>query len=89
MTIEEWVRTQIDLRATVSIRLGQSQDGTSASLMTWSDKRRGTWFWDVLGDRVRLIEFIDDEPNPARICGLCLKRYDAHTEDYDCIFQAN
>lgn len=89
MTIEDWIRSQIDLRANISARLGQAQDGTSASLMTWSDKKSGTWFWDVKGESVRLIEFMGEEPNPARICGRCNKRYDQHDDDHACEFVAN
>lgn len=86
MTFEDWIRTQIDARAAVSMRLGQSQDGTSASIMTWSDKRPGTWFWDVQGERVTLIEFMDADPNPAAICRKCNKRRDRHEADGDCTF---
>lgn len=86
MTFEDWIRTQIDARAAVSMRLGQSEDGASASLMTWSDKRPGTWFWDVRGGHVALIEFIGDEPNPAAICTRCKLRRDRHDPDYGCKF---
>lgn len=86
MTLEAWIRTQIEARACVSMSLGQAQDGTSASMMTWSDKRFGTWFWDVVGERVTLIEFVDAGPNPAEICTRCLKRYDHHEPDGDCNF---
>lgn len=61
MTFEAWVRSQIELRAVVSMRLGQSQNGQSASIMTWSDKAPGTWFWDVHDELVTLIEFMDAE----------------------------
>ena len=44
MTFEDYFRTQIDLRALVSVRLGLAQDGTTASLMTWSNKTEGTTF---------------------------------------------
>lgn len=88
MTFEEWIRTQIEERACVSMRLGQSQDGKSASIMTWSDKRLGTWFWNVRDELVTLIEFVTADPNPAAICGRCHRRYDQHAEDgSDCDFR--
>jgi len=89
MTIEDWIRTQIDARAAVSMCLGQSRDGLSASMMTWSDKRPGTWFWNVQGWHVTLIGFMDADPNPAAICTLCMKRYDRHEADGDCEFKAD
>lgn len=61
MTFEEWLRTQIELRAEPSIRLGQSQDGTEASFMSWSDKSDGTWFWRVVGPTVELIQYISSD----------------------------
>lgn len=87
MTLEDWIRGQIELRASCSISLGQAQDGSSASMMTWSDKKPGTWFWDVQGERVTLIEFIDADPNPATICQRCHARRDKHEPDGDCDFK--
>ena len=89
MTIEDWIRIQIDARAVVSVRLGQRDDGTSASMMTWSDQRPGTWFWDVQGDRVTLLEFMNAEINHAAICTRCLTRYDRHEADGDCDFKSD
>jgi len=88
MTFEAWIRSQLELRAAVSMRLGQSQDGASASIMTWSDKKPGTWFWDVRDELVTLIEFMDAEQNPAAICARCNSRYDRHEPDGDCDFKA-
>ena len=61
MIFEDWLRTQIDLRATVSVRLGQAQDGSHASIMTWSDKTDGTNFWKVEGDKVSHIQFVGND----------------------------
>lgn len=58
MTFEDWIRIQIELRATVSVKLGQSQDGSHASLMTWSDKADGTHFWKVEADTVAHLQFV-------------------------------
>lgn len=58
MTFGDWLRSQIDLRATPQMRLGQSRDGIEASLMTWSDKAPGTWFWRVEGALVTLIQYV-------------------------------
>jgi hypothetical protein len=66
MTFEDYIRTQIDLRALVSVRLGLAEDGTTASLMTWSNKSDGTCFWDVEGDRVTFIDFIGKDESPKR-----------------------
>jgi len=65
MTFEDYFRTQIDLRALVSVRLGLAQDGTTASLMTWSNKTEGTYFWDVEGDAVKYVEFIGKDASKA------------------------
>ena len=61
MTFEDWLRTQIDLRAIVSVRLGQASDASHASIMTWSDKTEGTHFWKVEGDRVSHLQFVGNE----------------------------
>lgn len=58
MTFEEWIRIQSELRATVSVRLGQAADGSHASIMTWSDKTEGTHFWKVSGGDVEHIQFV-------------------------------
>ena len=65
MTFEAWIRTQIDLRAEVSVRLGHSADGAEASLMTWSDKVDGTHFWRVSGNSIEHMAFVgtDDTRN--------------------------
>ena len=57
MKFSDWVLTQLELRAEVSVRLGKADDGT-ASIMTWSDKTPGVWFWDVVDDRVAMVQFI-------------------------------
>ena len=88
MTFEEWTRTQIDLRAVISVKLGQGDDGSCTSLMTWSDKKSGTWFWDVRGDRVSLTAFVGDEPNPAAVCRRCHVRRDRHPSAEVCVFNA-
>lgn len=61
MTFEDWLRTQIDLRANVSVRLGQAADGSHASFMSWGDKTEGTHFWKVEGDRVSHIQFVGND----------------------------
>lgn len=61
MTFEAWIMIQIEARATVAVRLGQAQDGTHASLMTWSDKTPGTHFWKVYGNTVAHLQFVGDE----------------------------
>lgn len=61
VTFEDYIRTQSELRATVSVRLGQAADGSHASIMTWSDKSDGTHFWRVDGDAVRLIQFVGSD----------------------------
>ena len=61
VTFEDYIRTQSELRATVSLRLGQAADGSHASIMTWSDKAEGTHFWRVDGDVVKLIQFVGND----------------------------
>lgn len=61
MTFEDWIRAQIEARAKVSVSLGQAQDGSHASLMTWSDRIAGTHFWRVEADRITHIAFCGNE----------------------------
>jgi len=61
MTFEDYIRTQIELRSQVSVRLGLAKDGNTASIMTWSDKSEGTHFWDVEGDQVKHIAYMGNE----------------------------
>lgn len=61
MTFEDYIRTQIELRSKISVRLGFAKDGKTASIMTWSDKSEGTHFWDVEGDTVKHIAYLGDE----------------------------
>ena len=63
MTFEDYIRSQIELRSRVSVRLGYAKDGNTASIMTWSDKSEGTHFWDVEDDTVKHIAFVGDERN--------------------------
>jgi hypothetical protein len=62
MTFEDWLRTQIEARAEISVRLGMAGDQSHASIMTWSDKTAGTHFWKVEGDHVSHLQFIGEEP---------------------------
>jgi hypothetical protein len=84
MSFEDWIRTQTEVRAVVSVRLGLADDGSHASLMTWSDKVRGTWFWAVDGNETTLVQFVGDEPNPAEICHRCMRRRDRHPDNEIC-----
>lgn len=52
MNFETYLRTQLDLRSEIKVRIGIASDNSSASIMTWSDKSEGTHFWDVSGDQV-------------------------------------
>ncbi len=61
MTLEDYIMTQIELRAEVTVKLGRAQDGSSASLMTYSDKAEGTHFWDVSGETVKHIAFVGND----------------------------
>lgn len=61
MTLEYYIRTQLDLGAEVSVKLGHAVDGSSASLMTYSDKAEGTHFWDVSGETVKHIAFVGND----------------------------
>lgn len=61
MQFEAWIRTQIEARAEVSVRLGFAQDQSHASLMCWSDTTPGTYFWKVEGDYVSLIQFVGND----------------------------
>ena len=60
MSFEDWIRTQAEIRAEVSIRLGMAEDQSHASIMTWSDKTPGTHFWKVEGERVTHLQFVGD-----------------------------
>ena len=61
LTFEDYIKTQIDLRSEVSVKLGTKADGSSASLMTWSDKSEGTHFWDVAGDTIKHLAFVGSD----------------------------
>jgi hypothetical protein len=61
MTLEDYIMTQIELRAEVTVKLGRAQDGSSASFMTYSDKSQGTHFWDVSGETVKHIAFVGND----------------------------
>jgi len=61
MSFEDYLRTQIDLRSEIKVRIGLASDNSSASLMTWSDKTEGTHFWDVKGDRIEHMAFVGDD----------------------------
>ena len=66
MLFEDWIRTQLELRATPEVRLGQSQDGTEVTFMSWSDKSEGTHFWRVVGGSVEHMTYLgSDEPLAA------------------------
>ncbi len=66
MLFEDWIRTQLELRATPEIRLGQSRDGSEVTFMTWSDKTEGTHFWRVVGNSVERMAYLgSDEPLAA------------------------
>jgi len=54
-TFEDYIVGLITSRSKLSVSMGLAKDGTSASLMTWSDKDSTTHFWDVSGDTVKLI----------------------------------
>ncbi len=61
MTFEDWIRDEIEARATVTVSLGQARDGSHALLMTRSDKIDGTHFWRIEADRITHIAFVADE----------------------------
>lgn len=66
MTLEDYIHAQLELRADITVKLGRAQDGSSASLMTWSNKSEGTHFWDVSGETVKHLAFVgNDEEPPA------------------------
>ena len=60
MTFEDFVRTQLELRANVT--LGRAGDGSSASIITWSDKLEGVHVWDVEGDMVTHLAYVPEGP---------------------------
>ena len=61
MQFEDWIRTQIEARAEVAVKLGMAQDQSCASIMTWSDKTSGTHFWKVEGDQVSHLQFVGND----------------------------
>lgn len=61
LTFEDYLRAQLDLRADISVKLGYAQDGSSASLMTWSNKSSGTHFWDISGNEAKHLAFVGEE----------------------------
>jgi hypothetical protein len=60
-TFEDYIRTRLEARAVVQMRVGQSEDRSEASFFTWDDKIDGTYFWRVTGNTVELIQFVGSE----------------------------
>lgn len=61
MTLEDYIHAQLELRADITVKLGCAQDGSSASLMTWSNTSRGTHFWDVSGNAVKHLAYVGSD----------------------------
>jgi hypothetical protein len=60
VTLSDYILAQIDAGATVSVRLGREKNGNAASLMTWSDRTSGTYFWRVEGNTTKLMGFMGE-----------------------------
>jgi hypothetical protein len=58
MTFEDFVRTQLELRANVT--LGRAMDSSSASIITWSDKLSGIHVWNVEGDVITHLAYVPE-----------------------------
>jgi hypothetical protein len=62
MTFEDYLRTRLEARAHVQMTIGRVADGSAASFFTWDNKLSGTYFWNVSGDAVTLINFVSTDP---------------------------
>ncbi len=65
MTFEDYIKTRLELRAEISLKIGKSQelgsDKLGSSIMTWDNKSDGTWFWGIDGDCVKLVQFVGSD----------------------------
>lgn len=61
VSFEDYIRTQRESRAEVSIKLGAAADGSEASIMTYSDKTPGAYFWSISGNEITMIAFVGDD----------------------------
>ncbi|KWT70785.1 hypothetical protein APY04_0846 [Hyphomicrobium sulfonivorans] len=61
VSFEDYIRTQTESRAEVSMKLGAAADGSGASIMTYSDKTPGAYFWSVSGSEITMIAFLGDD----------------------------